>query len=336
MREDPLARVVGHAEACTFFRAMLRRGRVPNGIVITGPEGSGRRTLALAFAEALMFGDSEGLVDSADRAAWRARQGLHPDLMLLQREQGKRQLGIDHVRALRSEFSMKPLEASRRVAIVVDAERLTEEAANALLKLLEEPPEGSHLLLTASALGALMETLVSRCVRVRLGPLDRGVLSAFLAREGFSGVSADLAALAAQGAPGRALGLARADFAGQLAPAVRLLEARSAPFLAAQEIYPTLEQDKKQMEDTRERLRQLLRAALFLLRLRRRTLEGLETPAGLPTSAGLESMDAVEIDRRSAELLQALQAVDSNVAAQTVLTHVAMGGRVSVGVVRGF
>ena len=328
MRTDPLARVQGHTEGCALLRSMLLRGRVPNGILITGPVGCGRRTLALAFAEALLFGDAQGLVDAAEQGVRRLRQGAHPDLVLVEREGAKRQLGIDSVRALRSEFGMKPLEASRRVGLVVDADRLTEEAGNALLKLLEEPPAGSHLVLTAPGQGALMETLLSRCVRVRLGPVDSATVLQFLARAGVTGPTAALCTLAAEGAPGRALELAQSGFVEQLPAAAKLLQCEAAPFTTALALHAALEEDKKQLEETRERVRQLLRAALFLLRLRRRALEGLPWPVELSPELALESIDATSADRRSGQLLQALQLIDTNVAPPQVLTHFAMAAKV--------
>lgn len=333
MGSDPLNRLIGQEDACALMRSLLRR--TPNGILISGPIGSGRRTLALGFAEALMCAGADGTVADGDNAARRVRLGTHPDLALLEREPGKRQLGVDAVRALGASFALKPLEAARRVGVLVDADRLTEEAGNALLKLLEEPPEGTHLVLTAPARGSVMETLLSRCVRVHLRPVERPVVLAVLAREGFTGKAAAIAADAAEGSPGRALDLARSDFAALVPQALHLLSSRNAPFEFAFGVQSSWG-DKPTLEDSRERVRALLNAALWVVRRQRRALSGMAAEDACTALIPETDSSAEELEARCASLLQCLALIDANVSPPLVLTHAAAMASVSVGAVRTF
>jgi DNA polymerase III subunit delta' len=117
--------------------------------LLHGPPGVGKRTAALAFAAALL-GDSR-----------RVEARTHPDLYVL--EPLGEMIRIDDVRALRHDLHMRPFEADRRVYLVLDAERMNEDAADALLKDLEEPPPYAVIVLVASELGPLPPTILSRC-----------------------------------------------------------------------------------------------------------------------------------------------------------------------------
>ena len=117
--------------------------------LLHGPPGVGKRTAALAFAAALL-GDAR-----------RVEARTHPDLYVL--EPLGEMIRIDDVRALRHDLHMRPFEADRRVYLVLDAERMNEDAADALLKDLEEPPPYAVIVLVASELGPLPPTILSRC-----------------------------------------------------------------------------------------------------------------------------------------------------------------------------
>ena len=117
--------------------------------LLHGPPGVGKRTAALAFATALL-GDAR-----------RVEARTHPDLYVL--EPLGEMIRIDDVRALRHDLHMRPFEADRRVYLVLDAERMNEDAADALLKDLEEPPPYAVIVLVASELGPLPPTILSRC-----------------------------------------------------------------------------------------------------------------------------------------------------------------------------
>ena len=199
----------------------LARGRMHHAWLLTGPEGVGKASFAYRIARRLlgaMPDSSQGLLGSqADHPVCRQISArAHPDLIVLERftEDGKarKSIPIDEARALPGFFSQSPAAAPYRVAIIDAADDLNINAANAVLKTLEEPPERGVLLLISHARGRLLPTLRSRCRTLCIPPLEEGALAAGLERE--LGVGQDAALRLAQmsrGALGRAVSLAMAD-----------------------------------------------------------------------------------------------------------------------------
>src|SRR5208337_4608070 len=136
--------------------------------------------------------------------------GTHPDLIEEGCPEDKHELPIDVIRHLCDWFSLKPARGRRRVAIVDDADDLNEEASNAFLKTLEEPPPGAVLILIGSSPELQLETIVSRCQILRFEPLPEPVLAGLLVERGVAGDADDAARLAAlgEGSVSRATGLA--------------------------------------------------------------------------------------------------------------------------------
>ena len=145
---EPFASVPEQPEAKRLLGAALEEGPA-HAYLLHGPAGVGKRTAAFAFAAALL-GDER-----------RVLARTHPDLYLL--EPLGEMIRIDDVRALRHDLHMRPFEGDRRVYVVLDAQRLNEDAADALLKDLEEPPPYAVIVLVASELGPLPPTILSRC-----------------------------------------------------------------------------------------------------------------------------------------------------------------------------
>ncbi len=262
-----LPEIHGHDEARERLRRLLRSERVPAGLLLTGEEGVGKRTLALAFARVMLAGDREGSVEPTSARARKFDSGQHADFVVVERDAAQRQLGIERIRELKESFSLTPVEGARKLAVVVDAERLTDEAGNALLKLLEEPPAGGHLILTARDQGAILPTLLSRSQWIPLRPLGTDEVIAFLASRGVEEGRRSLAAVLSEGRPGLALRLAESDPASEiLPPAMTLAVGAREPFGGAEELAGGVKDAKKTLEDARERLRPLLRIAVVLLR----------------------------------------------------------------------
>ena len=145
---EPFQSVPEQLEAKRLLGAALAEGPA-HAYLLHGPAGVGKRTAAFAFAAALL-GDER-----------RVEARTHPDLYIL--EPLGEMIRIDDVRALRRDLHMRPFEADRRVYLVLDAQRMNEDAADALLKDLEEPPEYAALVLVATELGPLPPTILSRC-----------------------------------------------------------------------------------------------------------------------------------------------------------------------------
>jgi DNA polymerase III subunit delta' len=197
---DVFETIPEQVEAKRLLRAALAEGAA-HAYLLYGPPGVGKRPTAIAFAGQL--------IGEPDRVA----RGTHPDLYVL--EPVGDQIRIDDVRELRRDLHMRPFEAERRVYVVYAAETMNEDAADALLKDLEEPPPYAVILLVADDLGPLPETIRSRC---QLVPFTR--LSERAVRE-------EIAARAPGLDPGEAAALARLA-AGRLDRAARLLDPKSA------------------------------------------------------------------------------------------------------------
>jgi DNA polymerase III subunit delta' len=176
--------LLGHPEAEATILEAVRAGRMHHAWLITGPEGVGKATLAYRFARRLLAGQPRGeavdgslALDPADPVFRRVAAGSHADLLTIERgfnEKTKRmrtQIAVDDVRRINGFMSLTPAEGGWRVVIVDGAEELNQASANALLKILEEPPPRAILLLVCSAPGRLLPTIRSRCRRLRLTPL---------------------------------------------------------------------------------------------------------------------------------------------------------------------
>ena len=212
------ARTRGQAAALDAVAAMVR-GPAPQAVLFVGPDGVGKTTLALDLAAGLLCTASR-----ADRpcrvcrACRLVEHGDHPDLHRLGPVGPGRQVVIGGhdaryrgVKDLVVELSLMPVEGGARVAIIEGADRMNEDAQSALLKTLEEPPDGVTIALCADQEGRLLPTVRSRCFRVRLGLVGARDIERIVADHGLADppTAARLGRLAA-GRPGLALAYARA------------------------------------------------------------------------------------------------------------------------------
>jgi DNA polymerase III subunit delta' len=216
-RANPL--LLGHAEAEATILDAMRAGRMHHAWLITGPEGVGKATLAYRFARRLLAGrpaEESLALDAVSPVFRRVAASSHADLKTIERvlnEKTKRmmtQIAVDKVREINGFMSLTPAEGGWRVVVVDGAEEMSPGAANALLKILEEPPVRAILLLVCSAPGRLLPTIRSRCRRLRLSPLGDADMGVLLGQY-LPGLDADergrLITLA-EGSPGRAIMLA--------------------------------------------------------------------------------------------------------------------------------
>ncbi len=168
--------LVGNERACAFLAHAVASGQVNHAYLLAGPEDIGKKTLALEFARLLLCehpdlaaGEPCGICSSCVRIA----HGNHPDLTLIDAQEGKRLLGVDAVReSVVRLANLRPSSGRWRVFIIPAVERMTPNTVNALLKTLEEPPEGVVLVLTSAEPEHLLPTLLSRCQIVTMHTLN--------------------------------------------------------------------------------------------------------------------------------------------------------------------
>ena len=214
--------ITGNARVKEVLRRMLKTGRLPGALLFAGEEGIGKKLFALEIAKALNCRsplDSEGCgtcpscvriaklnypagVESEDwkQIIWTD----HPDVGLVVAP--KRVLRVEQMRQIEREANFRPFEGAARVFLVDDAEKLNDSSANALLKVLEEPPHTAHIILITSRPAMLLPTIRSRCQMIRFSPLSAEEIERHLTESKVANsASVRLRARAAGGSIGRAL-----------------------------------------------------------------------------------------------------------------------------------
>ena len=219
----------GHAAAQSALLAAYRSGRMPHGILIAGPKGIGKATLAYRIARFIFShpdptandvqNASSLQVDSTSPVARRIAAQAQPDLLVIERTVNERgvlrnQIAVDDIRGTVPFFGSTAGEGGWRIAIIDAVDDLNRSGANALLKVLEEPPQRGLLLLIAHSTARVQPTLRSRCRILSLRPLAQQEVAAALAAT--AGLNSDdpalvAAAAAADGSVGRALTLLDED-----------------------------------------------------------------------------------------------------------------------------
>ncbi len=208
-------RVIGQDQPARDFIDAARGGRLHHAWLLTGPRGVGKATLAWAIARWLLAGmPGDGLTVAPDDPAARRIAALsEPGLQLIRRPWDDKagrlsaQITVDEIRKLLSFFHMSAAEGGRRIAIIDAADDMNTAAANALLKVLEEPPKDALILIIAHQPAGLLPTIRSRCRTLRLSPLTPPQMGGILSGLGIDDDADALAALS-DGSVGEALRLA--------------------------------------------------------------------------------------------------------------------------------
>ena len=238
------ARLIGQAAAEQDFLEAHASGRMHSGWLITGPLGIGKATLAWKLATFLLAepaDDGDGLFgapppptllefDPDHPDARLVQSGAHPRLFVLRRgwddkaDRLKTRITVDEVRKLKNFFAMSAAEGGRRVVIVDAADEMNVNAANAILKLLEEPPKGAVLLLVAHQPSRLLPTIRSRCRDLRCALLSPMDMEAALVQAGVHTDAPEALAALANGSVGEAVRLANLDGLALYADLIKLFD----------------------------------------------------------------------------------------------------------------
>jgi len=216
----------------------MLRGTVPHALLFTGTAGIGKRTTAHQFTMAcncksqnrasgdgnkLQPEDLKALACGQCRSCRKIEAGSHPDVLTV-RPSGQL-IRIDQIRELGHALSMKPFEAKHRVVIIADAQRMNPSAGNALLKMLEEPPDRTILILVATRRSDLLPTIVSRCQHLRFNPIPQAALTDLLIqKKGIDRKTAESLAMLAGGSFTRAVDLMKKGWINRRKWLIRALE----------------------------------------------------------------------------------------------------------------
>jgi DNA polymerase-3 subunit delta' len=238
----------GNPSIAQVLSGMAREGRIPQTILLDGAQGVGKATLARHFAAALL-GDATKIERDdlsleqnseiiAEREKWPADKrnddpllfASHPDFITFAPDGPLRQITIEQMRLLKELAQFKPLHGNRRVFLIDHIDRANEQAANSLLKTLEEPPEHLIIVLTAENPYDLLPTIRSRAVFFHLGPLSLGEMQAFARDRGLADGERRIALSA--GSPGLAIAMDLEVYEERRTAMLKLLQAAAgrAPF----------------------------------------------------------------------------------------------------------
>lgn len=213
-----LANLIGQQAAVASLQTALAKDAVPQAYLFLGPDGSGKTRAATEFAKALnCLKRAPGQTDACDVCVncQRIAQDQHPDVKRLAPDGEQTKIWqfwtrSGHPPGALESLNFGPVAGPRRIYLIERAETLNEEAANSILKALEEPPPYVQWLLCAPTRNAVLPTILSRCQVVRFRPVPSDVIARALQERGLPPAEAALLAAYAEGAPGRALRLADA------------------------------------------------------------------------------------------------------------------------------
>ncbi len=204
--------ILGHEQIKDYFKHALERRQVSHAYILTGEAGMGRKTLANAFAMALQCEDGEARACGTCHSCRQFVSGNHPDVVYVRHEKPG-SIGVGDVREqIINDVDIKPYSSPYKIYIVDQAELLTVEAQNALLKTIEEPPEYAVIFLLTTNSEAFLPTILSRCTTLKLKPLyDQAIKTYLKEHEKVSEHQADVCAAFARGNLGRAVALASSE-----------------------------------------------------------------------------------------------------------------------------
>lgn len=212
--------IVNQKKPVQLLKAFLQHGTIPSALLFTGMEGVGKSTAAKLFAMACncLNVDAKNILKDNKRletdqicscsSCMKIRSGNHPDVIHV--KPSGAYIKISQIRSLIDILAMKPYEAKKRVVIISNAHAMNPSAGNALLKMLEEPPDRTILILTAIQSSTLLPTIVSRCQHIRFSPISVKSMTSILIKEkGLDSNDAKIIAILAGGNLSKALSMVK-------------------------------------------------------------------------------------------------------------------------------
>jgi DNA polymerase III subunit delta' len=177
-------RLIGQPAAAARLSGLIARGRLPHAMLFVGPAGVGKHDAAKILAQVLMCtARAEGDPNACDvcPACHKVKESVHADVHVVAND--ARTLKVDEIREATRALQLRPMEGVGKYLVVHDADKMTIEAQNALLKTLEEPPGRSWIVLLTTRPQTILPTVISRCQRVTFGPIAREMIASVLVKE---------------------------------------------------------------------------------------------------------------------------------------------------------
>lgn len=257
--------IVGQERAINFLRNSYKQQRIGHAYLFLGPAGVGKSSVAKFFARFLNCEDRPPAPCCRCPACLKIENNNHPDVFWIGPEENAQGIKIEAIRQLQQRISLKPYEGDFKVFIIEEADALTEDAANCLLKTLEEPPPASLLLLIAEDKEKIIPTILSRCQIVKFPLLKRKAIESFLQeRKGLEKEKAEFIARLAGGSLAKALAFLEGEYFNKRNTVLT-------EFLNKKELDDAVWANRALLLDSLEVLTGLLRDSIFM----RLGLEGL-------------------------------------------------------------
>lgn len=180
-----LSGIYGNNLICERLYRAVKENKIFNSYIFEGARGSGRKTLAINFSAAIVCKNKQDKLPCGECDACRkVFSRNHPDVLFIEREKGKKTIGVDVIReSVINNIYIKPLVSDRKIVIIADGGSLTEQSQNALLKVLEEPPEYVSFIIITENAGKLLQTVLSRSVTISLMPVNDSVVKKVLSEK---------------------------------------------------------------------------------------------------------------------------------------------------------
>lgn len=203
--------VIGHSEVIEHLQKGIQENKVSHAYILAGEKGAGKRLLANIFASTLQCEKGSIQPCGTCKSCMQVEGGNQPDIIYVTHE--KASLGVDDIRQqVNNDVAIKPYSSVRKIYIIPDGEKMTEQAQNALLKTIEEPPEYAVFLLLTENVNTFLPTILSRCVTLQLKPVDAKLIKKFLMeRMQIPDYLAELSAAFSQGNVGKAIRYASSE-----------------------------------------------------------------------------------------------------------------------------
>lgn len=213
--------IIGHEQIIGHLKNAISLGKVSHAYIFNGPDRSGKMALAKSFAMALQCrqNGTEGCMEC--HSCRQALSGNQPDIIYLHHEKPNTISVYDIRRQVNQDIAIKPYASPYKIYVIDEAEKMNQQAQNALLKTIEEPPAYAVILLLTANADTFLPTILSRCVKLDLKPVPNSLIRTFLMREyQIPDYKADVCTAFAQGNVGKAIQLAESEDFNEIKAAV--------------------------------------------------------------------------------------------------------------------